>query len=813
MEHDASFGHWLTVRRQSLRVQRAELAARVGCAAVTLQKIELDERRPSRQLAERLADQLAIPPDEREIFIRVARGELPVDRLLPSRPNIAGPTDLPRPMTALAGRAREVEDVRAALSRAEVRLLTLTGAPGVGKTRLALEAASKLADTFADGVVFVALAPLSDPGHVLAAIAHALGVGVSGKQPLGERLGRYLRTRQVLLVLDNFEHVLAAAPQLPHVLIAASRLKLLVTSRIALELSGEHRFTVLPLGVPPAGDKRRLPVTATDAQERYAAVELFVQRARAVAPSFVLTDANVQAVGEICRRLDGLPLAIELAAARAALFTPHELLAHLDDRLAFLTSRARDRPERHMTLAHAIDWSYNLLGPAEQLLFRRLSVFVVGCTIAAAQAVCNDDGAVGQDVVDGITTLATSSLLRRHEGDDGRSRFGMLETVREYALEQLAASGEAEAMRRRHAGYELALAEAAEREWDRPGEWAWLRRLVAVRDNVRAALRWAIETGDAAMALRFNAALFSFWTTCSTLTEARGWIDAALALPRPGDAPDLVAVEAKVLNVTGYVAAELGEHAQAYAFFERGLALYRALGDDRGIAWSMRGCAVVQRLRGEDAAAEQLLDESLQLCRSSGDEWGVAWSLYALAFLQLTHGDPAQAQRALEDAFIHLQRQGMLFGVVRTLLALGHARYLQGDLEGAEARCLEALALSRETPLLTIITDGLERLGLVAAARGRFVRTARLWGAAEALREATGERRWHVFQRVYDRALTEARTRLGEADWATRWTAGRALTAAQAVAEALEDADTIPHSGERVVLKSNDSVQTDAGMS
>jgi predicted ATPase len=671
----------------------------------------------------------------------------------------------------------------------------LTGAPGVGKTRLAIEAASEMHSIFADGVTFVALAPLSDPDLVLPAIAHALDVGTSGRQPLAERLGRYLRPRQVLLVLDNFEHVLAAAPQMTSLLAAAPQLKLLVTSRVALELSGEHRFTVLPLAVPPAADNLR-PKAAAEVQERYAAVELFVQRARAAAPTFALTEANLQAVGTICRCLDGLPLAIELAAARAALFTPQELLEHLDDRFAFLISRARDLPERHLTLAHAVDWSYNLLTPAEQLLFRRLSVFVGGCTLAAAQAVCNGDGAVGNDLVDAIATLETSSLLQRIEGVDGRSRFGMLETVRAYALDQLAASGEAETMRRRHAAYYLALAEAAEQVLDQSAEWAWLRRLVSVRDNLRVALRWALDTGDAALALRLNAALFKFWTTCSTLTEARGWIDAALALPRPSPAAELAAVEAKIHNVAGYVAVEMADYALAYASFERGLALYQALGDARGIAWSIRGCALVHTHRDEFAEAEQRYDESLRLCRSSGDGWGQAWSLYALAFLKLAEGELIRARPALEEALLALRQQDIAFGVFRALLALGYTLFEQGDVGGAEVRLREGLALSGETPLLTFITIGLDGLAMVAVAKRLPLRAARRWGAVEALREATDERRWHVFQRGYDRALAAARMQISETDWAAAWAAGRTLTVAQAVAEALEDAGMTPSSSE-----------------
>lgn len=797
MQHETSFGHWLTLRRKTLRLQRAELAARIGCAAVTLRKIEVDERRPSRLLAERLAEQLAIPPHERDTFIRVARGELMVDRLSPPNPDMMELSNLPSPTTTLVGRAQEVEDLRATLARADVRLLTLTGAPGVGKTRLAIEVASNLHDVLADGVFFVDLAPLSDPDLVLVAVAQALHVGLSGKQPLGERLRRYLRTRQVLLVLDNFEHVLPAAPQLTQLLTATPHLKLLVTSRVALEISGEHRFIVLPLAVPLADENRRLGLAATAAQARYAAIDLFVQRARAVAPSFALTDADVPAVSAICRWLDGLPLAIELAAARAALFTPHEILAHLNDRFAFLTSHARDQPERHLTLAYAIDWSYNLLAPTEQLLFRRLAVFVGGCTIEAAQAVCNADSAVGNDVVDGVVALVDSSLLQRQVGYDGRSRFGMLETVREYALSRLAASGEEGTMRRQHATYYLALAEAAEQEWDRPGEWAWLRRLVSVRDNLRTALRWALDTRDAALALRLNAALFSFWTLCSALTEARGWIDAALALPHPADTPEFVALEAKVLIVAGFVAAGCGEHAPAYTLFERGLALYRALGDNRGIAWALRSCAFIHMMHEEFAEAGRRYNESLRICQASGDARGLAWSRYALAFLLLARGDLAEARRALEAALVQLRQQDMPFGVFRALLALGYILFEQSDVVGAEARLSEGLALSREWPLLTLITIGLDGLAMVAVAQGRPLRAASLWGTTEALREATGEQRWPIFQHSYDRMLAAGRMQVHEADWAAAWAAGRALTAVQVVAEALEKAETAVSSADR----------------
>ena len=784
MEHDASFGHWLTRRRQGLRLQRTELAARVGCAAVTLRKIEADERRPSRQIAERLAEALAIPAHERELFVRVARGELQVERLgAAAAPAQPAPGALPRPATPLAGREREVAEARALLMRPEVRLLTLTGAPGVGKSRLALEVAAAAQGAFADGAALVELGPLGDPALVLATVAQALRVGGDG-QDMGERLGRFLRRRQTLLVLDNYEHLLPSAPQLARLLAAAPGLKLLVTSRAALELSGEHRFTVLPLLAPPPADGRRPPLTAAEALARYPAVELFARRARAVAPDFALGDAIAPTVGEICRRLDGLPLAIELTAARAGLFTPAELLAQLEDRFALLTSRARDLPERHLSLRHAIGWSYSLLAPAEQRLFRRLGVFAAGCTLEAARAVCADDKTDAPALLDGIAALVASSLLRRHQGDDGRSRFAMLETIGAYAREQLEASGEGGPARARHAAHFLALAEEAERAWDRPEEWALLRRLATERANLRAALCHALDSGDAALALRLNAALFTFGATCSSLAEARAWAEASLRLPRPADAPDLAADEAKVLNVAGYVTAELGDHAAAAAAFERGLERYRALGDTRGVAWTLRGRAYVHGLRGEGAAAEALLAESLALCRGGGDPWGLAWSLYALAFLRLVQGDRARAQAELEEALAHLRAQGMTFGVVRALFALGHAHHRRGDLAGAEARYGEGLALLREVPLLTQLTAGLEGLALTLVARGEQPRAARLLGAAEALREATGAPRGRLLQGTYDQALAAAPATSG---WAEAWAAGRALSPAEAVAEALAD--------------------------
>lgn len=789
MEHPTSFGDWLTQYRQNLHLQRTELAARIGCATVTLRKIEIDERRPSRQMAEQLAEQLDIPSEQREVFVRVARGELSVARLPLPRPAGAASTNLPHPTTSFAGRERELEEIQTMLSRPDVRLLTLTGAPGVGKTRLALEAAIRLEGAFLDGVFFVSLAPLNDPDLVLVTIAHTLQLGIAGKQPLAERLGRHLRTRRVLLVLDNFEHVLPVASQLTLLLEAAPHLKLLVTSRIALELSGEHRLTVLPLGVPPDVKNSQLSTTALPTPQRYGAVDLFIQRAQTVKPDLPLTEANLRTVSQICRRLDGLPLAIEFVAARCAFFTPQELLAQLDDRFALLTSRGRDLPVRHLTLWQALDWSYSLLSPADQRLFRRIGVFVGAFTLEAAQEVGNKDSAVGKNIAAGVTALVASSLLERQPDYEESSRFRLLQTVREYALQQLTGSGEAETLRDRHAAYYLGLAQGAEQAWDGPAEWGWLRRLVTVRDDLRAALSYALDTQNVLLALKLNAALFSFWTTCSALDEARSWLEAALALPHSGESPALLTVEAKVLNVAGYVTSETSDYTQAYHYFERGLALYRKLGDSRGIAWSSRGCAFVQMQRAEYEAAANLLSESLKLCELNRDSWGLAWSLYALAFLKLAQGDLPGAQTSLEEALVYLRQQNMTFGIFRTLLALGYTLFEQGDVKGAEKLFREALLLNRKTPLLAVTTAGLEGLAAVAVEQGHLLEAARMWGAAETMREVTGQRRLPVFQRSYDHVLMAARSQVEATDWARAWTQGRALTAAQALAEALGEDD------------------------
>ena len=678
-------------------------------------------------------------------------------------------------------------------------MLTLTGAPGVGKTRLAVEAASTLLNEFPDGVFLVPLAPLNDPKLVLVTIAHTLQIGPAGSETLIERLGRYLNSQRFLLVLDNFEHVLEAAPNLTQLITASTHLKVLVTSRNALEQPGEHRLTLLPLGVPPAVENTAFTMSTPAS---YAAVDLFMQRARAVKPDLTLSDSNLRAIGQICLRLDGLPLAIEFVAARCAFFTPQELLAQLDARYALQINRNRELPVRHLTLWQALDWSYGLLSPADQQLFRRLGVFATSCTLEMIQEVCNGNSGkvVGKEVIAGVMALLASSLLERQEDYEGTSRFRMLQTIREYALDQLAISGELEMLRQQHAQYFLKMAQEAEKAWDGPDEWGWLRRLVVVRDDLRAALRFAIETQDAVLALRLNAALFSFWNTCSILAEARSWLEAALALSQSSEQfaievegdPGLVALKAKVLNVTGYNAMSLSDYDQAYDYFEQGLALYRKIDDRWGVAWSIRNFALIDLAWAKYAEVEKLLGESLKICERSGDNWGLAWTLYATAFLKLAQGELDQAKELLEQSLAHLRQQRMKFGIYRALLGLGYTLFEQGDTVGAEAYFREALLLNRETPLLTLMTNGLVGLGMVAAVKGEPYLAARIWGAVEALREMTGEHPFVTFQRSYERALRAARSQVDAAEWRATWAKGRALTLPQLLAEEFNDNNTTP---------------------
>jgi predicted ATPase len=515
-----------------------------------------------------------VAADQRAAVITLARSEPYLDTAPPEAPEPPlrvperPPTNLIAPLTRLIGRKQDLAAVRNALLRSEARLLTLIGPPGIGKTRLSIAVAHDIQAAFADGAYFVALAPLGDPALVLATIAQMLEVRETAGQPLLETLKRVLHARRLLLLLDNFEHLLDAAPLVVELLEACPGLKALVTSRAALHVRGERLYAVPPLLLP---DLTHLPATVRLA--RNPAIALFVERAQAVMPDFRLTEQNAPAVAAICARLEGLPLALELAATRIKLLSPETLLARLEQRLSLLTDGARDLPPRHRTLRAAIEWSYELLDVGVQTLFCRLGVFVGGCTLDAATAVSNTTNDVLVDVTGGIASLLDKSLLQQVEGMDGEARFTMLETIREYALERLEQSGEAEAVRQRHAEYCLALAEIAEPHLQQHDQLSWLDRLEREHDNLRAALRWVLDGDAGEIGLRLAAALAEFWFIRSYRSEARGWFEAVLAHPNAA-AP--TPVRAKVLLAAS---SAIGSRTAIPALAEESLAISRTLGD------------------------------------------------------------------------------------------------------------------------------------------------------------------------------------------------------------------------------------------
>ncbi|HEX9373216.1 MAG TPA: tetratricopeptide repeat protein, partial [Roseiflexaceae bacterium] len=564
-----------------------------------------------------------------------------------------------------------------------MRLVTLSGPGGVGKTRLGLQVAAELLDSFADGVYFVALAPISDLAFVPSAIAQPLGIQERGSQPLVERMQEYLRDKRLLLVLDNFEQVLDAAALIAALLAAAPDLKLLITSRAVLHLSAEHAFPVPPLRLP---DRQQHPTVAQLSQ--YDAVALFIARARAARPEFQVSNDTAPAVAEICYRLDGLPLAIELAAARSAVLAPQALLARLDQRLKLLTGGARDLPARQQTIRHTIDWSYDLLDAGEQTLFARLGVFPGGCTLEAAEAVCNVDDTLPIEIMDGVATLLDQSLVHQTEGSDGEPRFTMLETIREYALERLAASGEAQSIRRQHAQHYLALAEAGA-----PGLWGVQHQesgalLEPEHDNLRAALVWSQgSAGSAEIGLRLAAALTGFWWARGYLSEGQAWLDRALAQPGAA-APSLA--RAKALRGAAWMAEVHGPAAAVRAFYEESLALCRDLGERRGVAAVLRDLGSYAWAQGDYARAAVLCEESLALCWGLGDGYGSADALAWVAAAVRDQGDYPRALGLFAESLALWRELGDKVGMATVLNGMGDTTRYQGDYVRAAALYQEA---------------------------------------------------------------------------------------------------------------------------
>ena len=784
---------------------------------------------------------------------QVAIAELPTN-FAPPKTLGSRHDSLPVPPTALLGREHEVTILVQRLCREDVRLVTLTGPGGTGKTRLGIHVASELRDLFVGGVFFVSLAPINDAVLVMPTIAQALGIRDGAGQPLFTRLAEMLQPQPVLLFLDNFEQVVGAASQVADLLMTCPQLKVLITSREVLHVRAEHEFVVPPLALP---DPAHLPTLAGLAS--FPSVALFLHRAQAVKPEFQLTMTNVSAVAEICVHLDGLPLAIELAAARMKLLSPQALLARLGQRLAMLTSGSRDVPTRQQTLRNTIAWSYHLLDAWEQRLFRWLSVFVGGCTLQAAEAVCARADVGAGHVLEGIASLVDKSLLQRieHTGEDNEEPYlRMLETIREYGQEALTAHGEGAIARQAHADYFCLVAEEAESALQGPQLVPWLEHLEREHDNLRAALRWALESERAEMALRLATGLERFWVIRGHRTEGLAFLERALA----GSVDVATEVRAKALLAAARLAFVQSNYNRGEVLAQESLALFRELGDRRGIALSLDRLGMAAWRRGDFAAARLLMEEDLALFRAIDDQGRVAWSLFTLGLLNTKQGEytracalfeesvalfkqlgnkrglaaaltqwagtlfvsqaePMRIDPLLQEGFSLQQEVGDQEGIAVSSLLLGWVALKQGDMaiartrveegltlyrkmehrEGiAEALSLlgkveaargddacarvfydESLAMAKEIGDQELIASGLAGLARVVAVQGELAWAVRLWGSAEALREALGAPLQPIERADYDHAVAAVRDHLGESAFVAAWAQGRTMTAEQ----------------------------------
>jgi predicted ATPase len=763
-------------------------------------------------LRERLANDLAQLLTER--FTR------PTQTPVPTRP-----APLPVPRMPLVDRVQELALVRELLQRADVGLVTLSGPGGVGKTRLAIQVATDLASQFADGTAFVELSSLTDPMLVVQTVARDLGVSQTGDVSLEERLLAYLEPRDMLLVLDNAEHLLAAAPLVTQVLDATPRLKLLLTSRAPLRVRDERTVRVLPLALP---DTESLP--DLNRLSQVPAVALFVERVREVQPTFALTADNAQAIAEICRRLDGLPLALELAAARSTVLPPASLLARLVHRLPLLVHGARDVPQRQQTLRNTIAWSYDLLAEGEKALFRRLSAFVGGFTLEAVQAVCVLDtdartSSASDEVLEQLARLLDKSLVQPQQDVGGEPRFTMLETIHEYAQEQLEASGEAATVQQRHADYFLQLAEEAEPHLASSEREVWMERLDREDANLRAALTWSKADKDAVQTeLRLGRALFFYWFLRDSVREGRAWLEGMLERTA---GTDRSAARGRALIGAGWLAWEEGDHAAASLRAEEGLSIVRELGDKRESGNAEWLLGLVRMGQRNSAAARPLLEESRILFKDLGELSREAFTLYYLGMAAYFSGDRAVARAHYEESLRLFQEQGDVFGVTLLVSALEVVGLPQDEEERARSlyeQSLQLLRASRDRGRLGMIlinsgdvwlhhfrgeqqaktlyqqglhlwqdmqrvdngmgiVKGLAGLAEVAAALGQAERAGRLLGVADRLLLSTSLSRDDLNKRV-----AEARMHLDATAFTAGWTAGQAMTEKQAVTDALQEA-------------------------
>jgi predicted ATPase/DNA-binding CsgD family transcriptional regulator len=687
--------------------------------------------------------------------------------------------NLPLPLSSLVGRTEAMARMRRLL--ADTRLLTLTGPGGVGKTRLALEVASALLDSFADGVWWVDLAPLSDDALVAHAVAQTLELRDDPARSKVTALGDYVQDKEVLLVLDNCEHLIAGCAKLADQLLSrAPRLVVVATSREPLRIGGETVWSVPPLSLPCLdGTVTPESVVASEAGQ------LFLVRAQAVQPDFRLTDAVARAVTEVCCRLDGIPLAIELAAARVPVVSAPQIAARLDDLFQLLSKGRRNALPRHQTLEAAIEWSYDLLTPREQKLFERLAVFA-GFGLAAAEAVAGDpsnpEALQPTDMLDLLSQLVTKSLVVRQP--DEPDRYRMLDTIRQYAWQRLSTSGELELVRQRHLSYYLELAERGEAKLLGADQVEWIKLLELEHDNLRAALAWSQASEAREAGLRLAAGLAAFWLRAGYLGEGGDWLKRALAACR-----EVSPVRVKALSQVGRLALRLGDYEQALAFARQSLALSRHLGDKQGMARALGLVGWITHAQGDRGKARSFLEEGLALARESGEERTLARALLLLGDLRLRQGAHGQAAILLQESLERYQQLGDHWSMAWALCALGELARRQGDLPRAVARLELSLVLFQALDSKPEIPYALEALGLAATDQGRTRQAVNLWGAASGVRHGVHAPLPPAYEADYAPAIEQARSTLGTEAFAAAWAEGWEMALAKALALAREEAE------------------------
>ena len=688
------------------------------------------------------------------------------------------PHNLPLQLSSFVGREREMAEVKRVL--VDRRLLTLTGPGGCGKTRLALQVANAMVEGFEDGVWLVELASLADPALVPKTVASVLRVPEQPGRPQVETLSDYLKPKKTLLVWDNCEHLVEACAGLAEALLhTCPDLRILATSREALGITGETTWVVPSLSL---SDPHDLP--HVEELLRYEAVRLFVERAAAVVPGFAPTDRNAASVARVCQRLDGIPLAIELAAARVRVLPVEGISDRLDDSLRLLTGGSRTALPRHQTLRATIDWSHELLSQEEQTLFSRLSVFAGGFGLEAVEEVCAGEGIEKNEVLDLLSHLVDKSLVVVHK-QGYEARYRLLEVIRQYGEEKLRAFGEAGFIRRDHANFFLALAEEVEPRINGPDHRLWLERLEAEHDNFRAALRWAAEARQTETELRLAGGLWWFWLRNGHMSEGRRWLEGVLGRLDPSVR---TAARAKALCGAGWLAFSQVDHAAAQPQLEESAEIYREVGDKRGLAHAVSFLSVLLAHRGESSSARRYADESVRLFREvEEDRWGLAIALNNRGIVAEAQAEYAQAVPFFEESSEILRRLGDRWALSLPLRHLGTVALRQGDHIRAEQLYKESLEQCRQLGEKWLISLCLEELAGVACLQGEYTRAARLWGADETIREAIGATVRALYRADYDHGLAAAREALGDTAFTSAWGEGRKMTLEEAVAYALDE--------------------------